>query len=253
MARRTYVYIISLLLLAGVRLSAQDTLLVPLKIRVGFDAAGPVGYFIKNDLKSFGVLGSIDINERFSVEAGTKYSHFSVSEETYDYSSNGMSFVLGPAVNLLKPKMADGQHFIGLGLHYGMSVFSQETPRVEYTNPWGTVSTTLPLSHHTGHFIEFTPGVRTDLTPWLTIGWNISLRVLISDGTDNNLKPVYMPGYGDCSSRIATGASYYISISIPYRTKRIITKPKITEEEEEEEPAENNENSTGNSDLNTRF
>jgi hypothetical protein len=252
MAKATYVFIISLFLLAGEQLAAQDTLMVPLHIRISADVAGPVGYFINNDLKSFSALGSFEFNEHWSVSGGTGYSHFSVSKESYDYSSKGLTFTLGPDINLLKPKISEGRNFIGFGLHYCLSFYSHETPRMEYTNQWGTTVASLASSNHVGHFIELTPGVRTELFPGVTMGWNIALRMLLSDGTKSNLKPVYMPGFGDCSSRVTTGIYYYISISIPYHTKRIIIKPK-TEDDEDEVPVENNETGTDNSVNNTSF
>jgi hypothetical protein len=43
-----------------------------------------------------------------------------------------------------------------------------------------------------------------------------------------------MPGYGDATSGMTTGAEYYVSFSIPYKKIRVIVKPKREEEEEEE-------------------
>jgi len=241
MAKRIYVFFISLLLFTGAALMAQDTVMVPLHIRAGFDAGGLAGTFINKDHISYGVYGSTDINEVLSLSATARYSSFSSSEFTYDYSSQGLSFTLGPDFNLLKPKTSEGRHSVGVGLHYGISFYSHEAPRIEYTNPWGTASTSFPLSNHTGHFFEVTPGVRTEIFPWLTIGWNISLRLLLSDGTNDNLRPVHMPGFGNAASRTSAGASYFISISIPYRTKRVITKPRTESEDEEEEENEDTE------------
>ncbi|HNX67321.1 MAG TPA: DUF6048 family protein [Bacteroidales bacterium] len=252
MAKATYVFIISLFIFASAGVAAQDTIMVPLHLRVGVDIARPAGYFINKDLKSFGLQGSFEFSERLAVTGGTIFSHYSVNKETYDYKSQGMTFTLGPDFNLMKPKLSEGKNFIGFGIHYGISFYSHETPRMEYTNAWGTETTSIPSSSHVGHFIEVTPGVRTEVFPGVTMGWNLSLRMLLSDGTKSNLKPVNMPGFGDCSSRVSSGISYFISITIPYHTKRIIIKPR-EEEEEEEEPAKNEETESGFSSGNTSF
>ena len=252
MAKATYVFIISLFIFASARVAAQDTIMVPLHLRVGVDIARPAGYLINNNLKSFGLQGSFEFSERLAVTGGTIFSHYSVNKKTYDYKSQGVTFTIGPDINLMKPKLSEGKNFIGFGIHYGISIFSHETPRLEYTNAWGTVTTSIPSSSHVGHFIEVTPGVRTEVFRGVTMGWNLSLRMLLSDGTKGNLKPVNMPGFGDCSSRVSSGISYFISISIPYRTKRIIIKPR-EEEEEEEEPANNEETESGYSSGNTSF
>jgi hypothetical protein len=252
MARGIYVCFISLLLLSGVKSMAQDTVMVPLHIRAGFDVAGPIGTIINKNMVSISAMGAVDIDEYFSLMAGARYTGFSANEFTYDYKSKGLSFVLGSDVNLLKPKLAEGKHYIGVGLHYGLSFYNQEAPRIEYSNPWGTAATSLPRSNHIGHFLEFTPGVRTELFPGVTIGWSLSLRLLLSDGANDNLKPVYMPGYGDASSKTSLGASYFISISIPYRTKRVIIKPKVeTETDEESDESDSETNTETNSGTNS--
>lgn len=252
MSKATYVFIISFFFLASATIAAQDTVMVPLHIRVGGDIARPAGYFINKDLKSFAVQGSFEFNERLAVTGGTIFSHFSTSKKSYDYNSQGLAFTLGPDINLLKPKIAEGKNYIGFGIHYGISFFSHSTPRFEYTNAWGTATMSLPSSNHVGHFIEVTPGVRTEVLPGITMGWNMSLRLLLSDGTKNNLKPVNMPGFGDCSSRVSSGISYYISITIPYRTKRIIIKPR-EEDDEEEKPTQNDTSQSDYSSGTTTF
>lgn len=238
MVKGIYVCFISLLLITGAKLKAQDTIMVPLHIRAGYDVGGLAVNFINKKLITYGIKGSYDFNEKLSFSSTARYSSFSANETGYDYSSQGLSFTLGTDLNMLNPKKSAGRHFIGAGIHYGISFYNQEAKRIEYTNPWGTALTNFPKSNHIGHFIEITPGVRTELFPWLTIGWNISMRLLLSDGANNNLKPINMPGFGNATSRVTTGASYYISFSIPYKTKRVITRAKA-ESEEEAESADN--------------
>ena len=244
MAKGICVFSISLILMAGISASAQDTVTVPLNFRAGFDLAGPVLQALSKDLVSYGAVASIDLNESFAAIGGIRYSSFSVSEYSYDFKSRGLTFVFGADKNFIKPKMMAGKHYAGIGIRYGLTFYGQEAPRLEYTNPWGTGSSSLPLTHHTGHFLELTPGVRTELFPGVTIGWNLYLRLLLGAGTGDHLKPVYMPGYGDGSSGVATGAAYYVSISIPYKKIKVFIKPKPVSEEPEVEnvtvPATNN-------------
>jgi hypothetical protein len=138
----------------------------------------------------------------------------------------------------MKPKMAQGKYYAGIGLRYGLSFYGQEATGITYTNSWGEGESSIPLSHHTGHFIEITPGVRTELFPGVTIGWNLYMRLLISAGAGRDLKPVWMPGYGDATSGMTTGAEYYISFSIPYKKIRVFVKPKPEAEEVEGEEGE---------------
>ncbi len=233
MAKGICVFSISLLLLTGIRTAAQDTVTVPLNFRAGFDIAGPVLQALNRNLVSYGALISVDLNENFAAVGGIRYSSFSASEYSYDFRSRGLTFVMGADKNFIKPKMMAGKHYAGIGLHYGLTFYGQEVPRLEYTNPWGTGASSLPLSRHAGHFLELTPGVRTELFPGVTIGWNLYLRLLLGAGTGDHLKPVYLPGFGDGSSGVATGAAYYVSISIPYKKIRVFIRPKPVPEEQE--------------------
>lgn len=236
MAKGTCVFFISLLLLAGLRTTAQDTVTLPLNLRAGFDLSGPVMKLAGSDLISYGGIVSADLNENISASVRLRYSSFLSSENSYDFMSKGVSVVAGADYNFLKPRMSAGKYFTGIGLGYGLSFYSQEASVIEYTNEWGTGSTSSPLTHHTGHFIEMTPGVRTELFPGVTIGWNLVLRMLISSGAGSDMKPVWMPGFGDATSRMSTGAEYYLSLTIPYKKIRVVIKPKkeLSEDEGEE-------------------
>lgn len=237
MVKRTFIFFISLLLACNA-VVAQDTITLPLNIRAGFDLSGPLVKLLNNNLISYGAAASVDYNENITFTGGFRYTSFSSSEVTYDFNSRGLSFVAGVDHNFIKPKTAAGKYYAGIGIRYGISFYGQETPRLEYTNDFGTGTATLPLTHHTGHYLEVTPGVRTELFPGVTIGWNIYMRILLSSGTRSGTRPVWMPGYGAATSSMTTGAEYYVSISLPFRKKRIIIQPS-TEEPEEEEPAVN--------------
>ena len=234
MAKRTCICFISLFLLIGSRAVSQDTVTVPLHIRAGFDISGPILYLLNNDISSYGVLASLDLNQALSLDAGLRYTSFSSVEYNYDYSSQGTSLVIGAGYNFMKPKTAQGKYYAGIGLRYGLSFYSQEASGIKYTNAWGEGESSMPLSHSTGHFLEITPGVRTELFNGVTIGWNVYMRLLISAGAGKDLNPMWMPGYGDATKGMRTGAEYYVSISIPYKKIKVIIKPKREEEEDEE-------------------
>jgi hypothetical protein len=239
MVKRICVFFISLLFLLGSRVTAQDTVTVALNLRAGFDLGGPVMQLLGSDLVSYGGLVSADLNANIAVDLRLRYSSFSSSEYSYDFRSKGISAVAGVDYNFLKPRVAGGKYFAGLGFGYGLSFYSQEAIRVEYTNAWGTGLSSAPLTHHTGHFLEVTPGVRTELFPGVTIGWNLVLRMLITPGSGRDMRPVWMPGFGDATSRMSTGAEYYVSFTIPYKKVRVVIKPKqqVSEDEGEENPA----------------
>ncbi len=257
MAKRTCIFFISLLLLGSPAVLSQDTVTVPLHVRAGFDLSGPVMKLTGRDLTSYGVLASADINSSLAVTAGIRYSSFSASEVIYDFRSRGLSFTAGTDYNFIKANVSQGKYYAGIGLRYGLSFYSEEASMIRYTNEWGAGESSIPAGRHTGHFLEITPGVRTELFRGVTIGWNLYMRLLISAGAGKDLKPVWMPGYGAGTSGMTTGAEYYISFSIPYKKIKVYVKPKTRQSDEDEEGETEGEGreqtSTGNVSGTSRF
>ncbi|MCK7535883.1 MAG: DUF6048 family protein [Marinilabiliales bacterium] len=202
---------------------SQDTVTVPLHIRAGFDLSGPIMQLIGSDLISYGIacLRRYQLSLR-GHRAASDIQPMRSSDYSYDFMSRGTSIVVGADYNFLKANVSGGKHYAGIGMRYGLSFYSEEAPVIRYNNEWGAGESSVPLSQHTGHFLEITPGVRTEIFPGMTIGWNIYMRLLISAGAGKDLKPVWMPGYGPGTKGMTTGAEYYISISIPYKKIKVV-------------------------------
>ena len=247
---RICVYIISaVLVLSGfnIRLFAQDTVQFPLKIRMGFEAAGSAKYFYEKDRVNLEGYVSADLNEKYSFVFTAGRSDYSYARYRgtsflmYDYRTTGFYLRTGFDVNLIKPEKSQGKYAVGLGLRYGLSHFTYDLPAITHENYWGKYQASVPSTNEWAHFIEITPYVRAEIIKNLSLGWTISLRKMIDPGTGQHLKPVYLPGYGNGSKSFSPGLSYFIIWSIPFKTKRIIIQPE-EEEEEEEEPTGQGQN-----------
>lgn len=254
MAKQTCIFFISLFLLGSHSVLSQDTVTVPLHIRAGFDISGPIMKLLDNELISYGVLGSVDINSAVAVAAGLRYSTFSSSGVLYDFNSRGVSITSGVDYNFIKANVSKGKYYAGIGMRYGLSLYNEEAPKITYTNEWGTGEVSVPAAMHAGHFLEITPGVRAEIFPGMTIGWNLYMRLLISAGAGKDLKPVWMPGYGAATSGMTTGAEYFVSISIPYKKIKVFIKPRTQQSEDDEETeGETTQTGTGNRGFNNSF
>jgi hypothetical protein len=240
--RRISAYSISLLIILISNFSkvfGQDTLFIPLKVRVGIEAGGPVMYFSDKDiLKTEGYI-SIDLNEKMSAAFSAGYLNYkhaqSKSNYEYDYLSNGCFFRTGVDFNLLKPKKSQGNYWAGVGLRYSFSVFNQEIPSIEKINYWGTGSVSVASQRYWGHFLEVSPGVRGEIFNNISLGWNISLRKLLYTGTGNDLRPLNLPGFGNANKSFAYGISYFITWNISYKKIRVIIKKSETEDTSDSE------------------
>jgi hypothetical protein len=57
--------------------------------------------------------------------------------------------------------------------------------------------------------------------------------MLLYSGTGNDLKALYIPGFGQAEKRFNIGMSYFLSFNIPYKKIRVIIKKPPPEEPEE--------------------
>jgi hypothetical protein len=229
-------YCISLVICLGTFLqgvSAQDTLLIPLKIKIGAEVSGPATYFIeKKNLSAEGYI-AVDLNEKISAVLGAGYLNYSYSQFNYDYLNKGMFIRAGVDFNLLKPEKSMGKYWAGIGLRYGLSVFNSEIPSFKKENYWGLMTSSIPQKTNWGHFVEVNPGVRAEIFRNISIGWTISLRMLVYTGTGKDLRPIYFPGFGNGAKTVSTGINYFLVWSIPYKKIRVIQKIEVPEETDE--------------------
>jgi|WetSurMetagenome_2_1015567.scaffolds.fasta_scaffold04329_4 hypothetical protein len=236
--RRTYAYFTSLLLILIMSMGqvhAQDTIMIPLKIKVGLEVSGPITYSIeKTNLKAEGYI-SMDLDEKRSLVFGAGYLNYQHSQYNYDYLNTGVFIRTGIDFNLLKPEKSLGKYWAGIGLRYGLSRFTSEVPSFTQENYWGKTTSSIAKKTNWGHFFEVSPGVRAEVFNNLSIGWTISLRMLLYTGTGKELKPIYFPGFGYGGKRISTGLNYFISYNIPYKKIRVISKKEEPEETEDTE------------------
>jgi hypothetical protein len=230
-----------------VKVSAQDTIPIPLKIKIGLEVSGPAIYYTnKNILNEEGYI-SLDLDEKRSVILAAGFLNYKYSQYNYTYLNKGSFIRVGMDFNLLKADKSQGKYWAGIGLRYGLSRFNSQVPAFEKTDYWGTTSSSIASKVNWGHFVEFTPGVRTEIFNHLSIGWSISLRMLLYTGTGKNLRPVYFPGFGDGTKTITTGMNYFIVWNIPYKKIKVILKKEVKEEPEDNTDTNNNGTNNTNS------
>ena len=240
--RRISAYIISLLIItSNFSVVAQDSIKVPLNIRVGFDIYGPASYFSDRDRNNLSLEGFFalerDTKKSFVLEAG--YQNFKYSQYNYSYLSKGAFIKAGIDFNSIKPFLAEGKYYAGIGLRYGLSIYSSEFPEFKFGysfpgNYWGTASGSISPSVHAAHFFEVTPGIKTEIFKNMSIGWNLRLRFMVYTGTGKDLKPVSVPGYGNGVKSFNPGMNYYFILNIPYKSVFVKPEPdKVTEPETE--------------------
>jgi hypothetical protein len=247
---KTFVFLINFLLFLNcvlVKVNSQDTIPIPLKIKIGLEVSGPVIYYTNKNILSEEAFISVDLDEKRSVILAAGYLDYKYSQFNYTFLNKGTFIRLGMDFNLLKPDKSQGKYWAGIGLRYGLSRFTYQVPTYQKTDYWGTTISSISPKVNWGHFVEFTPGVRTELFNHLSIGWSVSLRMLLYTGTSKNLRPVNFPGFGDGSKTITTGMNYFIIWNIPYKKIKVILKKEVKEEPEDN----SNTNNKGTNNTNS--
>jgi len=215
---------------------AQDTIIFPLKIKVGLEVSGPVIYFAEKNILSTEGYISVDLNQKMAIVFGGGYLNYKYSQtdqHIYEYLNNGIFIRTGIDINLLKPDKSLGKYWAGIGLRYGLSRFTSEVATFEQGNYWGTTTASIAQETSWGHFVEVCPGVRAELFKNFSLGWTLSLRMLLYTGASKDLRPIFFPGFGNGTKTVSAGLNYFIVYSIPYKKIRVIPKKVVPEEPED--------------------
>jgi hypothetical protein len=235
-------YFISIIFIASglfCKLQAQDTIMVPLKLRVGFDLVGSSKYFYDKETDNLEFFLSADLNEKKSViffTGITDYVYPRYRDETfmmYNVNAKGFYTKAGIDFNMLHTSKAEGKYFLGIGFRYGIINYSYGVSEINIENYWGRYTTSIPTNKTWGHFLEAAPSVRVDITKNLSLGWSGNLRKIVSAGIEKELKPLYLPGYGDASKSFSFALNYFIIWNISYKEKTVITRPRWSEPEDD--------------------
>jgi len=227
--------IISLMIITcNLSVWAQDSIKVPLNIRAGFDIYGPASYFANRKNLSLEGFVALELDSKKSLVLEVGYQNFKYSQYNYNYLSKGAFILGGIDFNMIQPFVAGGKYYAGIGLRYGLSIFSSEVPSFKHDNYWGTGTGFIASAVHAAHFVEITPGIKTEILKNISIGWNIRLRLMVYSGTGKNLKPVSVPGYGNGAKSFSPGINYYIIFNFPYKSVFMKPEPEKVSEKETE-------------------
>jgi hypothetical protein len=248
---RTFKYLTSLLgflVLNIIQVHAQDTIPIPLKIKVGIDVLGPATYYSDKNVLNMEAYISFDLDESKAVIVSAGSSNYKFSQYNYSYMSSGKFIRFGMDFNLLKPDKSRGKYWFGVGLRYGLSSFNSEVPFFDKTGYWGTIVSSIPSRKTLAQFVEISPGVRAEIFKNFSMGWSIGMRLLVSSGSDKDVRPIYLPGFGSAAKVITAGINYFLVWNIPFKTKNVIMKKPAPEENEDNNTENGNKENTGTTD-----
>lgn len=214
--RKTFVLFFSLLA-ASIQVRAQDndTLVVPSTLEIGIELSGPLIYSADSSLFNLEMRLAYRLNRKYHLVAEPGIGRYSYSQYNYSYRSGGFFLRVGADINLMRTKGDPANHFAGVGLRYGIALFSQETPSASLSGYWGEHSFSVDPRFVHAHFLEVSGGVRGEIFKNILIGWSIRTRVLLYQSAGSGARPAMIPGIGSLRKSISPGFSYHLIWIIP--------------------------------------
>lgn len=219
--KRISVLFISLFILSSYSSSQEaDSIVAGGVVGIGIEISGPIIYAFDSSVLNLEGYISYRLNQKYYVIVEPGIATYSYSQYNYDYNSGGFFIRAGFDMNLLKPKVKPGNHFAGLGVRYGISLFNQETPWAASSNYWGSYDFSIEKRFVHAHFIEISGGVKAEIFRNILIGWSARARLLLYQSAGKTNKPVYIPGMGETGRGLRPSFSYHIIWLIPLNKGR---------------------------------
>ncbi|WP_238527934.1 DUF6048 family protein [Aquimarina agarivorans] len=236
---RTFVFFISLMLIG--QLTAQNTDSTATKklkqnnsygLRVGVDINKIVRTISSSDYSGFEINGDYRLTKKYYAAAEIGAEKIAINETSVSTTAQGSFIKAGVDYNAHK-NLVGMRNLIFVGLHYGFATFDQElnnfsiaTRNSFFENPQRTSN--LSNNGLTAHWAEFLAGIKAEVLNNLFLGFNVSVRFMITEQQPDGFDSAFIPGFGTTSdfSQVGTGFTYFISYYIPLYKKKNGSKKK---------------------------
>lgn len=221
--------------------TVQDTLVYKQKygLRLGTDISKLARSFVTDDYSGFEIMGDYRLSKRIYIagEIGNE-------ERTLDYNqlnntTKGSYFKAGIDMNFYQ-NWLDMENMIYAGFRVGAASFSQTrnsyTVYDVYNQYWGdryTVNESQTFDGLSAVWTELQVGLKAELFNNFYAGFNVQLKVLITEKEIDNYENLYVPGYNRTydSSRFGGGFGFNLSYLVPiFKKDKIVIQEKEIEE-----------------------
>ena len=153
-----------------------------------------------------------------TVELGMQW--FDDQRDGFHYKNNGTYARLGVDVNIVKFESLKDHDLLFVGARYGFSAFNQETDAIEYTNYWGSLTSSVPRRAMNAHWAELVFGMKGELFNNFFLGWSLRAKFPLVVTKDPYIKPYIIPGIGKTTG----GTPFDFSVGVYYRFPIFRTK-----------------------------
>jgi Domain of unknown function (DUF6048) len=194
---------------------------------VGVDVNKIARSLYDSDYKGIAFMGDYRITKKYYIYGELGNENITVDDPQLNTTSKG-SYIKGGFNYNAYTNWLDMENLITLGMRYGFSTFNQtlNTYKIYNPNPYFQQSPTVisgaSYDGLTASWAEVAAGVNVKVFNNVYVGFNLQLKILITNAEPTNFENLYIPGFNRTyDGNFGAGFNYNISYFIPIYKKKI--------------------------------
>ena len=203
-------------------------------LRLGVDLFKLTRMLYEEDYRGIELVGDYRLTRRHYLAAEIGNEEKTVDEDQLNFTTSCTYLKLGFDYNTYE-NWLNMENIISIGLRYGVSSFSQTLNNFEIYNPNNYFEEILLLPGEkydglTAQWIEVIAGTKVKVINNVFVGFNFSLKYLVSQKVPDNFDNLYIPGFNRTyDGKFGVGFNYTISYFIPLYKSTVKAKAKSEE------------------------
>ena len=203
-------------------------------LRLGVDLFKLTRMLYEEDYRGIELVGDYRLTRKHYLAAEIGNEEKTVDDDQLNFTTNGTYLKVGFDYNTYE-NWLNMENIISIGLRYGVSSFSQTLNNFEIYNPNNYFEEILLLPGEkynglTAQWIEVIAGTKVKVINNVFVGFNFSLKYLVSQKVPDNFDNLYIPGFNRTyDGKFGVGFNYTISYFIPLYKSTVKAKAKSEE------------------------
>lgn len=217
---------------------------IPLKkerygLRLGVDLFKLTRMLYEEDYRGIELVGDYRLTRKHYLAAEIGNEEKTVDDDQLNFTTNGTYLKVGFDYNTYE-NWLNMENIVSIGLRYGVSSFSQTLNNFEIYNPNNYFEEILLLPGEkydglTAQWIEVIAGTKVKVINNVFVGFNFSLKYLVSQKVPDSFDNLYIPGFNRTyDGKFGVGFNYTISYFIPLYKSTVNAKAKSEEKAKKE-------------------
>jgi hypothetical protein len=203
-------------------------------LRLGVDLFKLTRMLYEENYRGIELVGDYRLTRRHYLAAEIGNEEKTVDEDQLNFTTSGTYLKVGFDYNTYE-NWLNMENIISIGLRYGVSSFSQTLNNFEIYNPNNYFEEILLLPGEkydglTAQWIEVIAGTKVKVINNVFVGFNFSLKYLVSQKVPDNFDNLYIPGFNRTyDGKFGVGFNYTISYFVPLYKSTVKAKAKSEE------------------------